>query len=103
MSLATMEVGAAAGGSRAAVAPAHLAVLRRAAHDDGFRSLLAADPVSALAQCGVITTTGLPSHVTLPDKTALQKLLAQVDHYYDDIYHREWYGFLNASALRSIH
>lgn len=96
MSLATMEVGAAAGGSRAAVAPAHLAVLRRAAHDDGFRSLLTADPVSALAQCGVSTALGLPSHVTLPDKAVLQALLDEVDSPMD----RRWMGFLGPESTR---
>lgn len=101
MSLATMEVGAAAGGSRAAVAPAHLAVLRRAAYDDGFRSLLAADPVSTLAQCGLATTTGRPSQVTLPDKAALQALLNEVDSPGDVL---QWSGMLlGTNPFKRVH
>ncbi|NJL27224.1 MAG: hypothetical protein HC897_04700 [Thermoanaerobaculia bacterium] len=101
MNLATMEVGAASGGSKAVIAPAHLAVLRRAAHDDGFRSLLATDPVSALGQCGVATATSLPSHVCLPDKTALQALLNDVDSPSD--VQGQWFGFLNAKPSHCIH
>lgn len=53
--------------------------LEQLARDDAFRESVEADPLTALAGCGIqVTDKSVPKKVKLPDKTEIEKVLAKV-------------------------
>jgi len=84
------------------LSPAHLDVLRRAAHDDAFRGELARNPAAALAQCGIEFDAQLAARVALPEKQAIQSVLDDITEPVTPGFIR-WQGFLGEVKGSTIH